>query len=62
VDNSVLDEFVLHGTPERVGRELADRLAPLGPDSIGISLLSDDLVGSLGPASEALDLARARAG
>ena len=62
VDNSVLDEFVLHGTPEIVGRELADRLAPLGPDSIGISLLSDDLVGSLGPASEALDIARARAG
>jgi hypothetical protein len=61
VDNSVLNELVLHGTPETVGRELADRFAPLGPDSIGISLLSDDLLASLGPASEALDIARARA-
>jgi hypothetical protein len=62
VDDVVLDELVLHGTPKAVGRELADRLAPLGPDSIGISLLTDDLLGSVGPAAEALHIARARAG
>jgi 5,10-methylenetetrahydromethanopterin reductase len=62
VNDVVLDELVLHGAPETVGRELADRLGPLGPDSIGISLLSDDLLGSVGPASEALHIARARAG
>jgi len=62
VDDVVLDELVLHGTPKTVGRELADRLAPLGPDSIGISLLTGDLAGIIGPAAEALHVARARAG
>ncbi len=57
IDDRLLDELVIHGTPRQVGATLAQRLAPLEPTSIGVALLSDDPLGTIGPAAEALAIA-----
>ncbi len=42
IDDDILDDLVLYGTPEVVGRELARRLRPHRPDTIGLSVLTAD--------------------
>jgi 5,10-methylenetetrahydromethanopterin reductase len=57
IDDQRLDELVIHGSPEAVGRELAQRLRPLQPLSIGVALLTDDPLATLEPAAQALAIA-----
>jgi 5,10-methylenetetrahydromethanopterin reductase len=51
------DEVVMHGSPSDVGRELAKRVRPLEPSSIGVALLTDDPLRTLEAASQALTIA-----
>jgi 5,10-methylenetetrahydromethanopterin reductase len=51
------DEVVMHGAPEHVGKELARRVRPLGPATIGVALLTDDPLRTLEAASQALAIA-----
>ncbi|HEY3061995.1 MAG TPA: LLM class flavin-dependent oxidoreductase [Chloroflexota bacterium] len=57
IDDQRLDELVIHGSPQRVGEALANRLGPLQPTSIGVALLSDDPLSTIAPAAEALAIA-----
>jgi 5,10-methylenetetrahydromethanopterin reductase len=57
IDDRLLDELVMHGSPEAVGHELAQRVRPLQPASIGVALLTDDPLQTLEPAAEALAVA-----
>ena len=57
MDDRLLDEMVIYGDPRSVGLALAARLRPLRPSSIGIALLSEDPLGALAPAAEALSVA-----
>jgi 5,10-methylenetetrahydromethanopterin reductase len=57
IDDRRLDEMVIHGSPAVVGHELAQRLRPLQPASIGVALLTDDPLGTLEPAATALAIA-----
>jgi 5,10-methylenetetrahydromethanopterin reductase len=62
VDDGVLDDMVLAGDPEVVGRRLADELGPLRPTSVGIALLTDDPLAALEPVAVALAVAARRIG
>ena len=57
IDDRLLDELVMHGSPDVVGHELAQRVRPLQPASIGVALLTDDPLQTLEPAAEALAVA-----
>jgi len=57
IDDRLFDELVMHGSPEAVGRELAKRVRPLQPASVGVALLTDDPLRTLEPAAEALAVA-----
>lgn len=57
IDDRLLDELVMHGSPELVGSQLASRVRPLQPWSIGVALLTDDPLTTLEPAAEALAVA-----
>jgi 5,10-methylenetetrahydromethanopterin reductase len=57
IDDRRLDELVVHGSPDEVGNELAARLGPLQPASIGVALLTDDPLSTLQPAATALAIA-----
>jgi 5,10-methylenetetrahydromethanopterin reductase len=58
VDDRVLDELLLCGSPAEVGRSMALRLRGLQPSSIGLALLTEDPLGTLEPAAAALAVAR----
>jgi hypothetical protein len=48
----------MRGTPEQVGRELAARVRPFNPTSVGLTLFTADPVATLEPAAAALAVAR----
>jgi 5,10-methylenetetrahydromethanopterin reductase len=58
VTDRLLDELVMRGTPEQVGRELAARVRPFNPTSVGLTLFTADPVATLEPAAAALAVAR----
>lgn len=57
VDDRILSELLVAGTPPAVGHALAERFGPLEPRSIGIALLAEDPMSVLQPAAEALAIA-----
>ncbi len=57
VNDEILDDLVLHGTPETVGRSLLRHLTPHRPDTVGLSVLSSDLSSSIPLVAEALAVA-----
>lgn len=58
VNDQRLDELVVFGTtPAAVGRELAARLKPINPTSVGITLLGTDPMARLQPVALALSIA-----
>lgn len=58
VDDDRLDELVIFGSsPAEVGRRLAERLRPIKPTSIGLTLLGTDPMHRLQPAAAALAVA-----
>jgi 5,10-methylenetetrahydromethanopterin reductase len=58
IDDRLLDELILHGSPEHVGRALAARTRSLRPSSIGFALLTSDPRATLEPAATALAIAQ----
>jgi 5,10-methylenetetrahydromethanopterin reductase len=58
IDDRLLDELLLCGSPEDVGHGVARRIRGLEPTSIGLALLTDDPLGTLEPAATALAVAR----
>jgi 5,10-methylenetetrahydromethanopterin reductase len=58
IDDRLLDELVVFGTPREVGRELAARTSPLRPSSVGFALLTANPLATLEPAAAALRIAR----
>jgi 5,10-methylenetetrahydromethanopterin reductase len=59
VDDRLLEELVICGSPETVGHALAERFRPLNPRSVGIALLAKDPRSVLEPAAAALAIAAA---
>src|SRR5262249_9177991 len=57
IDDRLLDELLIHGSPEAVGKELARRVRPLQPWSVGVALLTDDPPRTVELAAEALAVA-----
>jgi 5,10-methylenetetrahydromethanopterin reductase len=57
IDDQLLDELLIHGAPETVGKELAQRVRPLQPWSVGVALLTDNPLKTIEPAAEALAIA-----
>jgi 5,10-methylenetetrahydromethanopterin reductase len=57
ISDEILDDLVLHGSPEQVGRSLAQRLSPHRPDTIGLSVLTQDPGSSIPLVAEALAVA-----
>jgi 5,10-methylenetetrahydromethanopterin reductase len=57
IDDRLLDELLIHGSAHDAGRELANRVRPLQPASIGVALLTDDPLRTLEAAAEALNVA-----
>jgi 5,10-methylenetetrahydromethanopterin reductase len=58
IDGPVLDELLVHGPPRVVGKELAARVRALDVTSLGVALLTRDPLAVIGPAAEALAVAR----
>lgn len=58
ITDAVLDQVLLRGTPDAVGRRLANLVARHRPDSVGLNLLTPDLERGLADASAALAHAR----
>ena len=58
IDDRLLDELVLFGTPHEVGLSLAARTSPLRPSSVGFALLTANPLATLEPAATALRIAR----
>ena len=57
LDDRVLDELLVGGTPAAVGHELGTRFRRVSPQSIGIAVLAEDPLAVLEPAAEALAIA-----
>jgi 5,10-methylenetetrahydromethanopterin reductase len=57
IDDRLLNELVVYGSPAQVGRAIAQRCQGLPATSIGVALLTDDPLGAVAPAAEALKLA-----
>jgi hypothetical protein len=49
--------LLMHGSPQGVGRALAERVRALQPSSIGVALLTDDPLRTVEAAAQALDVA-----
>ena len=58
IDDRLLDELLICGSPEDVGHDIAARLRGLEPTSIGLALLTSDPLWTLEPAATALAVAR----
>lgn len=54
ITDEVLDQILLHGTPDEVGRRLAQIADRIRPTSVGLSLLTPDLERGLDDAAAAL--------
>lgn len=55
LSSRAFDELVLHGDPWRVGRALAQRARSHRPDSIGVTVTSDDPEAAVAAAADAFD-------
>jgi 5,10-methylenetetrahydromethanopterin reductase len=60
IDDATLDQLVFRGSPDEVGRRLADLAQRTGADSLGLALLTPDLERGLDDAAAALAIARAQ--
>lgn len=59
IDDRLLDELMLFGPPDVVGRRLADLVRAHRPESVGLAVIADDLVGSIDLAADAFAVMRA---
>ena len=62
IDDDLLAELMLVGTPSEVGRQLAELTRQHRPSSIGLALIADDLAGTIDLAAEAFAVMRAELG
>jgi hypothetical protein len=58
ITDEVVDDLVIYGRPEQVGRELATRVRSFQPQSVGLTLLTPDPRTTLDSAAAALAVAR----
>jgi 5,10-methylenetetrahydromethanopterin reductase len=58
ITDPILDQLVFRGTPDQVGRSLADLVLRTGADSVGLALLTPDLERGVDDAAAALATAR----
>lgn len=59
IDDDLLGELMLLGDSSVVGRRLADLVVEHGPASIGMAIISDDLLATIGHAADAFTAMRA---
>ncbi|MEM8906190.1 MAG: LLM class flavin-dependent oxidoreductase [Actinomycetota bacterium] len=62
IGDDLLDELMLVGPPDVVGRRLAGLVREHGPTSIGLALIADDLPATIELAAEAFEVMRAELG
>lgn len=55
IDDALLDQLMMIGAPEVVGRRLAELVLEHDPTSIGVAIVSDELGRSIGQAATAFD-------